>query len=312
MTNKLDEQNEKASENMPAYIPEFLPELENDDFNIRIRSNAPKVNEHELLTETFMSLLEEGIEQPEEVEAPDPSEETEIPDVFEETEVLDMFEETEVSEAPEEAEVPEMPEEAEVPEIPEETEVPEIPEKAEVHDEPEKPDISEKTPKKGEKRKKRSAKKIVIKLILTITLTAAAVWGLLTYVVGVYINRGSSAYPMIKDGDFCVTFRLGEPKKEDEVGYASENGVKFARVVALENDVADITNGCLTVNGQAVEGEYGAAGETAVEYPYTVPSGCAFLLNDCRNDVNDSRTVGAVPFDEIKGKVIFIMRVRGI
>ena len=45
---------------------------------------------------------------------------------------------------------------------------------------------------------------------------------------------------------------------------------------------------------------------------YTVPEGCLFLLNDCRTQGEDSRHFGGVPEKNVAGKVITLLRRRGL
>ena len=79
-------------------------------------------------------------------------------------------------------------------------------------------------------------------------------------------------------------------------------------MVMLEED------GTLRVNGTLHAGEvlyptYPAGGVT---YPYTVPEGCLFILNDYRTRGRDSRHFGAVPQQDAAGKVITLLRRRGL
>ena len=45
-------------------------------------------------------------------------------------------------------------------------------------------------------------------------------------------------------------------------------------------------------------------------YPYTVPEGSYFLLNDNLSNTNDSRTIGAVDSSRIEGRIIQLLRRR--
>ena len=42
-----------------------------------------------------------------------------------------------------------------------------------------------------------------------------------------------------------------------------------------------------------------------VEFPYTVPEGCVFVMGDNRNASDDSRNLGAISIDNIVGRVLF-------
>ena len=50
---------------------------------------------------------------------------------------------------------------------------------------------------------------------------------------------------------------------------------------------------------------------SAVRYPYTVEEGKAFILNDHREDIDDSRDFGAVELKDIDGPLLLIVRRRG-
>lgn len=120
---------------------------------------------------------------------------------------------------------------------------------------------------------------------------------------------------MIKDGDLCITYRLGELNQGDAVVYTIDGAVKYGRIIALEGDVVDIQNDCVTVNGYGLYEDvvYPTISEgSSIEYPYTVPEKCVFMLNDFRSDMADSRTYGGIPTADTKGKIIFLMRKRGI
>ena len=58
------------------------------------------------------------------------------------------------------------------------------------------------------KKKKRTATSYAISFFLKIAVTILVVWALLTWVVRIDVCHDNSAYPMIKDGDFCLTYRL--------------------------------------------------------------------------------------------------------
>ena len=71
------------------------------------------------------------------------------------------------------------------------------------------------TPKK--KKKKRSALSYAVSFFVKIGLTVLCVWVLITYVGGVFMCHDNRSYPMIKDGDLVITYRLGEYRQGDLV-----------------------------------------------------------------------------------------------
>ena len=169
------------------------------------------------------------------------------------------------------------------------------------------------TPKK--KRKKKSAKRYALEFFIKIAITAAVVVILLVFVVGVHVNHGNASYPMIKDGDLVITYKLGKPDLGEEIAYRHDGELRFGRIVAKAGDEVEITDQCLKVNGYNVVEDvvYPTTAEGAViTFPYIVPEGAVFVLNDFRSDPEDSRTYGAIPRSDVEGEVIFIMRRRGI
>lgn len=164
-------------------------------------------------------------------------------------------------------------------------------------------------------KKRHSAKYYAATFFLKVGATALAVWLLLTFVAGVYVCHEHSAYPMIKDGDLCITYRLAELREGDEIAYCRDGAIRFGRITAFGGDSVMLQGDTVTVNGYNLFEDvvYATPSEgSAITYPYTVPPNTVFVLNDYRSDLTDSRKFGGVPIGDVRGKVIFIMRRRGI
>ena len=169
--------------------------------------------------------------------------------------------------------------------------------------------------KKSGKKKKKSAGRYAAEFFIKIGVTALIIWALCSFVIGIYIVHGNSGYPMLKDGELCIIYRWGELHQGDEVAYLQDGRIRFGRIVALPGNTVDLSEGNLTVNGYGVfeDAVYPTTGEGAlVSFPYEVPKDSYFILNDYRSDITDSRSYGAVSKKNIKGKVVFVMRRRGI
>ncbi len=165
------------------------------------------------------------------------------------------------------------------------------------------------------KKKKRTALSYALEFFIKLGITAAVIAILLIYVLGLYINHSNSGYPMIKDGDLCLTYKLADLYDNDEIAYEMDDKIKFGRIVALPGDIVDISEDQLIVNGYGVYEAtvYPTSPEGAkITFPYTVPDETVFVLNDYRDDINDSRTYGGIPISDTRGKVIMILRRRGI
>lgn len=164
-------------------------------------------------------------------------------------------------------------------------------------------------------KKKRTAAGYAISFFIKLSVTALAVWLLLTFVAGIYICHTNSAYPTIRDGDFCLTYRLADLKQGTMIVYKHDGEVKFGRVIAFGGEQVEIFPDYIAVNGYGISDNavYPTSPEgSAISYPYSVPENCVFVINDYRSDLSDSRTQGGIPLSNVQGAVIFSMRMRGI
>lgn len=164
-------------------------------------------------------------------------------------------------------------------------------------------------------KKKRSAKKQAAVFFIKVGVTALAVWILLTFVAGVHVCHENNAYPAIRDGEFCMTYRLAEPKAGAMIVYRQNGKARFGRVIAVSGEKVTIFNDYITVDdyGISENAVYPTSPEgSAISYPYIVPDKCVFVMNDFRSDISDSRTFGGIPLDDVEGAVVFTMRMRGI
>lgn len=126
----------------------------------------------------------------------------------------------------------------------------------------------------------------------------------------------------MKDGDLCVVFRTQTQKlfgekivADDIIAYQTEGKRAFGRVVAVAGDVVMLSDsGSLMVNGVTEGGDivFPTYAEGELEYPYRVPDGCVFVLGDYRVKTTDSRIRGPIPLESVEGKLITILRRRGL
>jgi signal peptidase I len=129
--------------------------------------------------------------------------------------------------------------------------------------------------------------------------------------------HGETMYPRLRDGDLILYYRLEKDYNiDDVVVFKVDDLTCVARIVAQGGDVVDINdNGQLLVNGNVQEEEIFYPTEEfpgGITYPYTVESDSYFMLCDYRTISADSRSYGAVSLQNICGKVITILRRRGI
>ena len=164
-------------------------------------------------------------------------------------------------------------------------------------------------------KKKRTAKSYAISFFIKIFVTALVLTVVFRIIAGIHICHTNSAYPTIRDGEFCLTYRLADLKQGTMIVYHRDGEVRFGRVIAFSGDKVNIFNDFISVNdyGISENAVYPTSPEgSAISYPYQVPENCVFILNDFRSDISDSRTYGGIPLEDVEGAVVFTMRMRGI
>lgn len=139
---------------------------------------------------------------------------------------------------------------------------------------------------------------------------------MLNYVFLLTLINGNDMFPAVKDGDVAFAYRLPERyMKEDVVLYEYEGRIRIGRIIGRETDVIDMDDsGSFRVNGTTQGGEimYPTYAKEGLEYPYIVPDDSFFILGDYRTQSEDSRDFGPIPEADVQGKVITILRRRGI
>jgi signal peptidase I len=153
--------------------------------------------------------------------------------------------------------------------------------------------------------------------IVKLGVVCLTLWLIFTFAFGIKQMHGETMYPRLRDGDLILYNRM-------EKNYAIGDVVVFkvgtstcvARIVAQGGDVVEVNDSNeLLVNGNVQEEEifYPTEAEPlGVTYPYTVEENSYFMLSDFRTNTTDSRSFGAVSADDFCGKVITVLRRRGI
>jgi len=161
-----------------------------------------------------------------------------------------------------------------------------------------------------------------VELLGRVAVLALVVWLVFTYGFLICQCVGLHMFPAMKDGDLCIIFRqpiihlLGEKYEAgDVVAYTVEGKRHFGRVVAIGGDNVQIdTRGSVTVNGVTESEEilfptYTRGDLLNITY---VREGTLYVLGDYRTNTEDSRDFGLIPLENVEGKVISILRRRGL
>ena len=158
----------------------------------------------------------------------------------------------------------------------------------------------------------------LLSLLLKIALIVVSALMLFTYVFGISRYQEAAMFPAIKDGDLVVYYRYSSDRylPRDVVALRLNGEIQFRRVVATAGDTVDINEYGLVING-APQQESAITGTTVryeegVEFPLVVPEGQVFVLGDNRPESIDSRIYGCVEIKDVLGKVMMVIRKRGI
>ncbi len=166
------------------------------------------------------------------------------------------------------------------------------------------------------RRRALNTKKGYISLLIRIILLVGIGYILFTQVFLITRAHGNDMFPAIKDGDLVVAFRLHKDYVKEDVAVYKVNGSSYlGRVVARETDIVTLDDsGILLVNDGVQSGEivFPTLAKERFNYPLKVPKNALFFLGDYRTHSEDSRDFGPIPLKQVKGKVITILRRRGL
>jgi signal peptidase I len=130
----------------------------------------------------------------------------------------------------------------------------------------------------------------------------------------VLVNKLSYRLHDVNRGDLVVfeanegSGDCGQPVSES-AATASEEGIKdlIKRVIGLPGDVIDLRDNHVLIDDRILEEPYigpdvVTAPTGSIEFPFTVPDGCVFVMGDNRTDSRDSRIFGPIDEDQIVGR----------
>lgn len=123
---------------------------------------------------------------------------------------------------------------------------------------------------------------------------------------------GSSMEPTMGDGEIVLMNRLAALRGNYEKGdivmfhYYDADGSKTVvkRIIATEGDTIRILEDGVEVNGELLQEDY-TEGITDGLVDMTVPEDTVFVMGDNRQSSYDSRNMGVISCEDLKGKVFF-------
>lgn len=157
----------------------------------------------------------------------------------------------------------------------------------------------------------------ILYLIVKIIGIAAVFLLIFTFLFGVFRYHDAAMKPAIQDGDLVLFYRLDKNYVASNTIVVKYHGnLQVRRVVAVAGDVVDIAEEGLLING-ALQQEVEIYEDTVqykkgIDFPVTIGKGQVFVLGDSRETATDSRICGPIEIKDTLGKVMTLIRRRGI
>jgi signal peptidase I len=152
-----------------------------------------------------------------------------------------------------------------------------------------------------------SLRKVLLLLGAIILLFVGAII-LFFQAFGFYEVYGDSMSPALKHGEVAASFKWDKnPRIGEIIVFHYDNTVYIKRVVALEGSTVEAKDGRLYVNGKQAAEDYLPKvnqGDLMDFEPVNVPADAVFVLGDVRAESFDSRDMGPIPKERIRGTLI--------
>lgn len=176
-------------------------------------------------------------------------------------------------------------------------------------------ETEQKPPLSPEEKRRRRNREEIKSFFLRLAVLLLFLWILFGICFGIAPVTNGDMFPRISAGDLMLYYRLERNyNSQDVILYEKDGSRRVGRVIAHGGDTVEITgDGELHINGSIVMENnvyYNTYPYTEgnVTYPLTLAKDEVFVLGDYREGARDSRYYGAIGSDEIKGKVITILR----
>lgn len=95
--------------------------------------------------------------------------------------------------------------------------------------------------------------------------------------------------------------------------YRNNNTLYIKRIIGLPNDIIEISNGLVYINGVKLNESYLQSNTlTEPNLEVHVPDDCIFVLGDNRSISKDSRILGCIPIDNVVGHAVFKFNIKSL
>ena len=157
----------------------------------------------------------------------------------------------------------------------------------------------------------------IIKELVPYVVIIVAVVLFRTYIATPVRVDGNSMNPTLQNGQIMILNKMDKEYERMEIvvfDYKSDRLIK--RVIGLPGETVKIEDNTIYINGEAIE-DYSDDVKTAdYDLDMIIPEGYYFVMGDNRYDSADSRILGLISKEKIKGSICFrlypFMKIGGI
>ena len=138
-----------------------------------------------------------------------------------------------------------------------------------------------------------------------------------TYIATPVRVDGDSMVPTFEDGQILILNKLDrEYERMDVVVFDYKSDRLIKRVIGLPGETVEIKDNTLYINGEEVSDYKDDVKTSDYKLNVTIPEGYYFVLGDNRGISADSRLIGLVSKEDLKGTICFrlfpLMKIGGI
>jgi signal peptidase I len=163
--------------------------------------------------------------------------------------------------------------------------------------------------KKNDKKETNEFLSWIYSLLIAVTIALC----LRFFVFDFVVVEGDSMNPTLDSGQIMfvekISYKFNQPSKGDIVisRYNDENKNYVKRAIANAGDEIRIESGEVFVNDMQLIEPYILEDMVGQMAPTEVASSTVFLMGDNRNNSLDSRMVGSIDLDIVRGKAVFVV-----
>lgn len=166
-------------------------------------------------------------------------------------------------------------------------------------------------PADTKEKQKKSIKQEIFEWVMVFVVAAALAFVVRTFIFEPVRVDGSSMLNTLTDSDFMIATKFdylgSDPERFDIVicyyPDTDDGMYRVKRVIGLPGEEVLLRGGKLYVNGEEIEQNFDMHSATRDYGPLVVPQDHYFVLGDNRGNSKDSRHVGTLPRNMIRGHV---------